>query len=94
MKPKAIGVVEINFFTNAVVVLDAMMKASGVSLAACFKTLGGRMIHLVVDGESAQVEQAVEEAKRWAEENGPDCLKVAVAIHAPHWEICRVLGLC
>lgn len=93
MKPKAIGVVEINFFTNAVVVLDVIMKASGVSLATCFKTLGGRMIHLVVEGSTSQVEQAMEEAHNWADENCPNDLKVAVAISNPHSEICRILGL-
>ena len=40
-KFNAIGVVEINFFTNALIVLDEMLKSSDVHLVACEKKLGG-----------------------------------------------------
>jgi len=40
LKINAIGVVEVNFYTNAVTVLDEMMKASNVELVSCHKKLG------------------------------------------------------
>ena len=62
MKLNAIGVVEVNYFTNSVVVLDEMLKASDVKLVSIHKKLGGRMVHSVIAGETSAVNAAIEAA--------------------------------
>lgn len=93
MKLQAIGVVEINFFTNAIIALDLMCKTSGVELAGLWKTLGGRMIHLVVSGTTSEVDAAVEAVKDSASLFTEDALKVAVTISNPHMEIQKLLNM-
>ena len=56
----AIGVVEINFFTNALIALDEMLKASDVHLVSCEKKLGGRMVTIIVGGDTSSVNAAIE----------------------------------
>ena len=92
-KHNAIGVVEINFFSNAVVVLDAMMKAADIDLISNHKKLGGRMVHTVVAGETSAVEasiQAAEEAKAIVGEKN---VKVAVTISNPHPELIKLMNM-
>jgi microcompartment protein CcmL/EutN len=89
----AIGVVEVNFFTNSVVVLDAMMKASDVEVVSCHKKLGGRMVHSIVAGETSAVNAAIEAANAAKEIVGEKNVKVAVTISNPHPEIIKLLNL-
>lgn len=89
----AIGVVEINFFTNAMVVLDEMLKASEVRLVACEKKLGGRLVSIIVGGSTSSVNAAVETALSMGDKVGQSNIKVAVAISNPHPEIRKLLTL-
>nr|WP_253294686.1 BMC domain-containing protein [Anaerocolumna aminovalerica] len=93
MKINAIGVVEVNFFTNAVTVLDEMMKASDVELVSCHKKLGGRMVHSIVAGETSSVNAAIEAANAAKSIVGEDNVKVAVTISNPHPEIIKLLNM-
>lgn len=89
----AIGVVEINFFTNALIVLDEMLKSSDVHLVACEKKLGGRMVTIIVAGDTSSVNAAVETAIASGDKIGADNIKVAVSISNPHSEIRKLLNL-
>lgn len=89
----AIGVVEITFFTNALIVLDEMLKASDVHLVACEKKLGGRMVTIIVGGDTSSVNAAIETALDTGARVGEKNIKVAVSIPNPHPEIRKLLNL-
>lgn len=89
----AIGVVEINFFTNALIALDEMLKASDVHLVSCEKKLGGRMVTIIVGGDTSSVNAAIEAVYATGGRIGEKNIKVAVAISNPHPEIKRLLSL-
>lgn len=89
----AIGVVEINFFTNALIALDEMLKASDVHLVSCEKKLGGRMVTIIVGGDTSSVNAAIEAVYATGGRIGEKNIKVAVAISNPHPEIKRLLNL-
>lgn len=93
MKINAIGVIEVNYFTNSVVVLDAMMKASDVEIVSCHKRLGGKMVHSIVAGETSSVDAAIQAANEAKDIVGENNLKVAVTISNPHPEIIKLLNL-
>lgn len=89
----AIGVVEVNFFANALIVLDEMLKASEVHLVACEKTLGGRMVSIIVGGDTSAVNAAIEVALLTKQVVGEKNIKVAVTISNPHIEIRKLFNL-
>ena len=89
----AIGVVEINFFTNALIALDEMLKASDVHLVSCEKKLGGRMVTIIVGGDTSSVNAAIEAVYATGGRIGEKNIKVAVAISNPHPEKKRLLTL-
>ena len=89
----AIGVVEINFFTNALIALDEMLKASDVHLVSCEKKLGGRMVTIIVGGDTSSLNAAIEAVYATGGRIGEKNIKVAVAISNPHPEIKRLLNL-
>ncbi len=57
---KAYGFIEITGVVAAMDALDIMCKAANVTLATWERKLGGRLVTLVVEGDVAAVEQAVE----------------------------------
>lgn len=93
MNINAIGVIEVNFYSNSLVVLDEMIKASDVEIVSCHKTLGGRMVHSVVAGKTSSVNAAIEAANAAKTIVGEDNVKVAVTISNPHPEIIKLLNL-
>ncbi len=93
MKMNAIGVVEVSYFANSVVVVDAMMKASDVEIVSCHKKLGGKMVHSIVAGETSSVDAAIEAANAAKDIVGENNVKVAVTISNPHPEIIKLLNL-
>ena len=89
----AIGVVEVSFYSNAVVVVDEMLKASNVDLVSCHKKLGGRMVHTVVSGKTSSVNAAVEAANKAKDKVGDGNVKVAITISNPHPEVVKLMNL-
>jgi microcompartment protein CcmL/EutN len=89
----AIGVVEVNFYTMAVVILDEMLKTSEVTLVSCEKKLGGRLVSIIVAGDISSVNTAIETAKGLGKTLGEKNIKVAVTISNPHPEIIKLLNL-
>lgn len=93
MNLDAIGVVEVNFYTNAVVVLDEMLKASSVELISCHKKLGGRMVHIVISGKTSDVNAAIEAARNAEGKIGEGNIKVAITISNPDPEVIKLMNL-
>lgn len=89
----AIGVVEVSFYTSAVIILDEMLKASEVTLVSCEKTLGGRLVSIIVGGDTSSVNASVEVAEQLGKVVGEKNIKVAVSILNPHPEIIKLLNL-
>lgn len=89
----AIGVVEISFYTNAVVILDVMLKTSDVELADCQKKLGGKLVQVIVKGTTCAVETAMESARDAGKLVGKENIKVAVTISNPHPQILKLLKM-
>ena len=56
----AYGFIEITGVVAAIDILDIMLKAADVSLATWERKLGGRLVTLVVKGNVATVQQAIE----------------------------------
>lgn len=92
-KYTAIGVVEINFYSNAVVVLDYMLKSADVELIGCEKLLGGRMVTIVVGGSTSSVNASIEMAIQKASSMPHEPLKAAITIANPHSEIRKLFKL-
>lgn len=92
-KRNAIGVLEISYYTNTVVVVDHALKAADVELVSCHKKLGGRMCHTVLAGETSAVKAAVEAAADAGRIVGEQNIKVAVTISNPHPEIMKLLNM-
>lgn len=93
LKLNAIGIVEVNYYTNSVVVIDEMLKASDVELVSFHKKLGGRMVHSIVAGETSAVNAAIEAAENARSIVGENNIKVAVTISNPHPEVIKLLNL-
>ena len=93
MKGNAIGIIEVNYFSKAMVVFDAMLKAADVEIVSYHKRLGGRMTHGVVAGLTSDVEAAIDAAEESRKVIGKEHLKVAVTISNPHPEVIKLLNM-
>ena len=89
MRQSAIGVLEVSYFANTVVVVDQALKAAQVELVSCHKRLGGKMCHTVLAGSTSGVEAAMEAARIVGEHN----VKVAVTISNPHPQVLKLLNM-
>ncbi|OOB76916.1 MAG: hypothetical protein BEN19_03400 [Epulopiscium sp. Nuni2H_MBin003] len=69
--------------------LDELLKTSDVKLVGCEKTLGGRMVTIIVEGTVSAVDMAMQRAEGM---NNKD-LKVAVTISKPHPELTKLFRL-
>lgn len=87
---EAIGVVEVKHFTTALKVVDAMCKAAEVKLLASEKTLGGRLVTIIVGGSISNVNASVEVAKLTCQ-GKEELLKMAITISRPHKEIMKFI---
>ena len=82
----ALGFVELPGLTNAITVLDNMLKAAAVNFVTWEKKLGGRLVTIIVSGSVASVAAAVAAARRDAN------VKSSFVIPAPHpetWKMVR-----
>lgn len=90
-KYEALGVVETQYFTIAMELLDQMCKSSDVEFLANENYLGGRLVTLIVGGSVSDVTVAVEVAKQVAETKANQPLKMAIVINNPHAEIMKYI---
>lgn len=88
---EALGVVETQYFTVAMELLDQMCKSSDVELLASENYLGGRLVTLIIGGSFSDVDVAVQAAQRAAENKVNNPLKMALVISNPHSEIMKYI---
>ncbi len=85
----AYGFIEITGVVAAIDVIDIMCKVADVSLATWERKLGGRLVTLVIEGDVAAVQQAIEAGVA-------NALKKPVAsgiLPNPHPEVVRIVEL-
>ena len=87
-KAKAYGFVEISGVTAAVTVLDMMCKTAGVTPVTWEKKWGGRLVTIIVEGEVAAVQEAVQTAQT----NNFRKPAAAGVLASPHAEIVRMVN--
>ena len=86
---KSLGFIEISGVTAGIDELDIMCKTADVELVTCERTLGGRLVTLIVKGSVSAVTEAVEAAAAHAIKK-----PVAKAVIAnPHPETERLVAL-
>ena len=86
----SLGFIEITGVVAALDALDIMSKSSNVKLVAWERKLGGRLVTIIVEGEVAAVNSAVENACKLA-------IKKPVAhlvLANPHEETRRIVDIC
>lgn len=90
-KYEALGVVETQYFTIAMELLDQMCKSADVEFLASENYLGGRLVTLIIGGSVSDVTVAVDVAKQVAETKANQPLKMALVINNPHAEIMKYI---
>lgn len=86
---KAIGILEVAANVAAIEALDAMLKASDVRLVTTERTLGGRLVSMVIEGSISDVQEAIEHGKVVAARLGK--VAAAITISNPHEEIQKLV---
>lgn len=87
----AIGIVETQYLTHAMVYLDHMVKVADVSLLSHENYLGGRLVSLVVAGTISNVSIAIEAVRELALQEANGYLKMALVITLPHEEVMKYI---
>ncbi|MGZ9586932.1 BMC domain-containing protein [Paenibacillus marinisediminis] len=87
----AIGVVEVQYFSTAIEVLDAMTKSADVQFLTSEKLLGGRLVTVIVGGGVSQVTASVEAARQVCKGKANNPLKMSLVISKPHAEIMKFI---
>ena len=86
----SLGFIEITGVVAALDALDIMTKSSNVKLVAWERKLGGRLVTIIVEGEVAAVNSAVENACKLAIKKPAAHLVIA----SPHSETRRIVDIC
>ncbi len=84
---KSLGLIEMPNLADAVQAVDIMLKAADVQFETWEKKLGGRLVTIVVSGNVAAVEEAVENAK--AKASGR--IVASAVIANPHPELFKII---
>ena len=85
---KAYGFIEVTGVAAAVTAIDIMCKASDVKLVTWERRLGGRLVTVVISGDVAAVNVAIECAER----NGIRKPAATGVLANPHDEIIRLVN--
>ncbi|MCQ2770583.1 MAG: BMC domain-containing protein [Clostridia bacterium] len=89
MENLALGFIEISGVVAALDALDIMTKSANVSFVTWERKLGGRLVTIVVEGQVAAVNAAVENAVKGAIKKPNAYLVIA----APHSETRRIVEI-
>jgi len=84
----AYGFIEITGVTAAVDALDIMCKTSGTQLVTWERKWGGRLVTIIVEGEVAAVQEAVEAVKA----SGLTSPVASGVLPSPHPEVLRLIS--
>lgn len=86
---KSLGLIELPNLTDAIEALDVMLKTADVKFLTWEKTLGGRLVTIIVQGEISAVKEAVESAKASRAGN----IVASAVIANPHEETMRLVDI-
>lgn len=86
---KSLGFIEITGVVAALDALDIMTKSANVSLVTWERKLGGRLVTIIVEGDVAAVNSAVENACKLSIKKPAAHLVIA----APHSETRRIVEI-
>ena len=87
----SLGIIEVVGMTAAVEALDSMLKTSEVEFVTAEKTLGGRLVTVVVKGDVSSVTAAVENAREAVQ--GVNNVVASAVIPNPHKEVMKIVNL-
>jgi len=87
----ALGLIEIQGLTAAIVALDEMTKTAEVEIVTWEKKLGGRLVTVIVRGNVSSVKEAVEVGIEKAGKVGR--VAASAIIPNPHPEVLRMANL-
>jgi len=85
----AYGFLEITGVTAAMTSMDIMGKTSAVELVSWERKWGGMLVTIIIKGDIAAVNEAIEAAKA----NGIKEVKVSGVLANPHPEVVRMVNL-
>lgn len=88
MRNQAIGFIEMPNLVDAIEALDIMFKTSGISLLSWEKTLGGRLVTWMIQGELTSVQAAIDSAL--AKASGK--IVASAVIASPHDEVMKMIA--
>jgi len=86
---KSLGFIEVSGVVAAIDALDIMTKSANVKFVTWERKLGGRLVTIIVEGEIAAVNAAVENARKL-------CIKkpnAYLVLARPHEETRRIVDL-
>lgn len=86
---KSLGFIEMQSVTAAIEALDTMCKAADVELVTWERKLGGRLVTVIIQGEVAAVNEAINTAVAGAMKS--PCIHAVIA--NPHEETRRIVEL-
>ncbi|WNF38844.1 BMC domain-containing protein [Bacillaceae bacterium IKA-2] len=87
----AIGMIEVQYYTVAVEILDHISKSTKVEFLTSENYLGGRLVTLVVGGGISDITEAIEIARKVCQHKRDNPLKMALVITNPHPEILKYM---
>lgn len=90
-KYEALGVVETQYFTVAMELLDSICKSADVEFLTSENYLGGRLVTMIFGGRISDITVAIETAKQTASKKEKNPLKMAIVITNPHPEIMKYI---
>ena len=90
-KYEALGVVETQYFTVAMELLDSICKSADVEFLTSENYLGGRLVTMIFGGRISDITVAIETAKQTANQKEKNPLKMAIVITNPHPEIMKYI---
>jgi ethanolamine utilization protein EutM len=88
---EAIGVIETQYFTVALEMLDQVTKTAAVEFLSSKNDLGGKLVSIIVGGSISDVTVAIEQAKYVNSLKQSHPLKNAVMITNPSPEILKFI---
>ncbi|MGI6168757.1 MAG: BMC domain-containing protein [Christensenellales bacterium] len=91
MNNKAIGVVELRGFSNALMALNYLSDACNYELIAFERRLGGQLVTVVFQGELSGIQEAIEGLKNYGMLG--DSLKDAFSLGNPHPQLMRLFQM-
>lgn len=87
----AVGILEVSGFVTSIRAIDEMLKVSDVQVMTWEKKLGGRLVSIVITGDTCAVHEAIENGERVAQSMNKTVIKAIV--NNPHEEVMKIVHM-